>query len=85
MNVGLKSSYYHGSKAWINNTAAGIDAFRNQTFLMSLGKKRTVFRLFMDGSQVVLARVRKFQKPNSIVFDFGDYPFELYKISISEL
>jgi hypothetical protein len=79
-----------GMNSWskeikINDSIESITGIENRMILMSLEKNDTVFRLFVDGSEIVLTRVTDFEDATSIILNFGPYPFQLYKISVMAL
>lgn len=73
-----------GNYALINNTSVQINRLSGKTLIVALEKKDDLFRLFIDGAQIVFVRFPNFQA-NSIVIDFEGNPFNLYKISVTAL
>lgn len=75
-----------GSKGvWINGTQEKFGDVNDKVFLMCLEKRGDVWRLFIDGTQSILARVQSFQRSNTIVLDFKDHPFYLSWIRVLAL
>ena len=70
----------NGRSVHMNNTEKNIDNIAGKTIKISLEKYSDVFKLFIDGRQIIIARYPKYRSPKGFSFEFKFHQFKLYKI-----
>ena len=72
--------YNNGRSVLMNNTAKNIDNIAGKTIKISLEKYSGVFKLFIDGRQIMITRYPRYRSPKGFSFEFNFLQFKLYKI-----
>ena len=78
-NVKIKI-YNNGRSLLMNNTVKDIDNIAGKTIKISLEKYGDVFKLFIDGRQIMITRYPGYRSPKGFSFEFKFPQFRLYNI-----
>ena len=86
LKAGVHNKSYAHSKCYINNTSkdTGFDII-NKTIKVTVEKKGSLFRLFVDGDEQIFVRYPNFKSSTTLTLDFGGYNFNLYEIIGTDL
>ena len=86
LKAGLHNKSYGHSKCYINNTRKDTEFdVISKTIKVTVEKKGSLFRLFVDGDEQIFVRYPNFKSSTTLALDFGDDNFNLYEIIGTDL